>query len=343
MFLFISRSEFAKIFEPYGTVTHAVILATLDTASRRRGFIVMSTHQEAKVAMDTLSRTQIKFLFSPLAIESLLNILLRGHMLDVSWAVVQRSQGFLDGADRTMMLAISTPSISEPDGPYSIGGGSEDQIINPWEITHIPTSKLLVSNLSTILFTQVSDLHPLFYPFGPVKEIKIIRSSPVGPLDTTVTATVEYVNVSSAQEAKEALQFQSYAGHPIETHFISDAGTQTHTRPSPFFSGSLSGHGKSSDIGLNPFAIPFNIGSRFTAGGQMHHSRYSATIPSGLPSDAPLAPQPFPAHMRPYMTDAISRSSSVMSSTWSYDGRPLRPLRPSHSSLSRANTYTSYA
>lgn len=213
------------------------------------------------------------------------------------------------------MLAISTPSISEPDGFYSIPGGTEDQINNPWEITHIPTSKLLVSNLSTILFTQVSDLHPLFYPFGPVKDIKILRSSPVSPLDTTVTAMVEYVNVSSAQEAKETLQLQSYAGHPIEAHYICDAGLPTHTNPSPFLSGSLFGHGKSSDIGLNPFAIPFNIGSRFSTGGQIYDSRYSATIPSGLPSDAPLAPQPFPAHMRPYTMDAISRSSSATSST----------------------------
>ena len=66
--LFNSRSDFAKIFEPYGTVTHAVILATLDSASRRRGFIVMSTHQEAKLAMDSLSRTQIKFSFNLFAI-----------------------------------------------------------------------------------------------------------------------------------------------------------------------------------------------------------------------------------------------------------------------------------
>ena len=91
--LSVSRSEFCKIFEPYGTVTHAVILATLDSASRRRGFIVMSTHQEAKIAMDSLSRTQIKFLLKFFAIEFPLNSLLRGHMLDVSWAVVQRSQG----------------------------------------------------------------------------------------------------------------------------------------------------------------------------------------------------------------------------------------------------------
>ncbi|KAF8556834.1 hypothetical protein OG21DRAFT_1482748 [Imleria badia] len=319
----LTKSDFAKIFEPYGTVTHAVILATLDSASRRRGFIVMASHQEAKAAMDTLSRTQIK-----------------GHMLDVSWAVVQRSQGFLDGADRTMMLSVSTPSsISESDGLFSVPGESADEINNLCELTHIPTSKLMVSNLSSILFTQVSDLHPLFYPFGPIKDIKILGLSHVSPLDTTITAMVEYLNVSNAQEAKEALQRQSYAGHPIDAHYICDAGTPTHTRPSPFLSGSLLGHGKSSDIGLNPFAIPFNIGSHFST----YNPRYAAAIPSGLPSDAPLSPQPFPVHMRPYMMDSISRSSSATSSTWSHDNRPLRPSRASHLYLNRTNTYTSYA
>jgi hypothetical protein len=37
-----------------------VILATVDNASRRRGFVVMSTHEEAKLAMDGLSGTDIK-------------------------------------------------------------------------------------------------------------------------------------------------------------------------------------------------------------------------------------------------------------------------------------------
>ena len=214
-----------------------------------------------------------------------------------------------------MMLAISTPSISQRDGLPAIPSGSEDQIGNHWELTHIPTSKLMVSNLSTILFTQVSDLHPLFYPFGPIKDIKILGSSYVGPLDTTITVMVEYMNGSNAQEAKEALQCQSYAGHPIEAHYICDAAPSVHTSPSPFLSGSLLGHGKSSDIGLNPFAIPFNLSSRFPAGSQVYNPRYAAAIPSGLPSDAPLSPQPFPAHMRSYMTDAISRSSSATSST----------------------------
>lgn len=218
-----------------------------------------------------------------------------------------------------MMLAISTPSISESDASYPIRvpGGSEDQIGNhcQWELTHVPTSKLLVSNLSTMLFTQVSDLHPLFYPFGPIKDITILGSPSVGPMGTTITAMVEYMNVSSAQEAKETLQSQLYVGHPIEAYYICDVGARMRTRHSPFLSGPVVGHGKSSDIGLNPFATPFNIGSRFSTSGQMYSSRYSTARPSGLPGDAPLAPQPFPAHMRPFISDAISRSSSATSST----------------------------
>ncbi|KAG9309947.1 hypothetical protein JVU11DRAFT_9979 [Chiua virens] len=292
----LTKSEFSKIFEPHGTVTHAVILATLDSASRRRGFVVMSTNQEAKVAMDALLRTQIK-----------------GHTLDVSWAVVQRSQGFLDGGDRTMMLAVSAP-ISEPEGPHPIPAGTVDHTNNQWGLTHMTTSKLLVSNLSTILFTQVPDLHPLFYPFGPIKDIKILESSS-GSLDRTITAMVEYVNMSSAQEAKEALQVQSYAGHTIEVHYVCDAGTPTQTR-SPFFSGSPLLHGNFPDLGLNPFALPFNISSRFSMGDHMYNSLYDATFQSGLPSDTPLAPQPLPAHMRPYvLAKDISRSSSATSST----------------------------
>lgn len=50
-----------QLFSRYGSVAHAVILATVDNASRRRGFIVMNSHQEAKAAMDGLSRKEIKY------------------------------------------------------------------------------------------------------------------------------------------------------------------------------------------------------------------------------------------------------------------------------------------
>jgi hypothetical protein len=55
-----SRTELSSIFSHFGTVTHSVILATVDNASRRRGFVVMSTHAEAKAAMDNISQTNIR-------------------------------------------------------------------------------------------------------------------------------------------------------------------------------------------------------------------------------------------------------------------------------------------
>lgn len=49
------------MFSRYGTVSHCVILATVDNSSRRRGFVVMSSHEEAKSAMASLTRTQVKY------------------------------------------------------------------------------------------------------------------------------------------------------------------------------------------------------------------------------------------------------------------------------------------
>ena len=54
------RTELTAIFSNFGTVSHSVILATVDNSSRRRGFVVMSTHVEAKAAMDNLSQTNIR-------------------------------------------------------------------------------------------------------------------------------------------------------------------------------------------------------------------------------------------------------------------------------------------
>ena len=63
----VTRIELVEIFSRYGTVLHAVILATSDNASRRRGFIVMSTHAEARSALHSLSRTEIKWVLPAVA------------------------------------------------------------------------------------------------------------------------------------------------------------------------------------------------------------------------------------------------------------------------------------
>ncbi len=96
------RAELFSIFSRFGTVTHYVILATVDNASRRRGFVVMLKHAEAKAAMDNISQTNIRYVVAVAPhVHPLLNHgFRRGSIVDVSWAVVQRSQGaiFLLGA-----------------------------------------------------------------------------------------------------------------------------------------------------------------------------------------------------------------------------------------------------
>ena len=76
---------------------HFVILATVDNASRRRGFVVMSDHAEAKAAMDNISQTNIRYVAAKATyLHPLLDhVLRRGSIVDVSWAVVQRSHGAL--------------------------------------------------------------------------------------------------------------------------------------------------------------------------------------------------------------------------------------------------------
>lgn len=48
------------MFSKYGRVLHCVILATVDNSSRRRGFVVLSSHAEAKHAMEGLSQAPVK-------------------------------------------------------------------------------------------------------------------------------------------------------------------------------------------------------------------------------------------------------------------------------------------
>ncbi|KAG2041164.1 hypothetical protein BDR03DRAFT_856627 [Suillus americanus] len=305
----LTKPEFSALFSRFGTVMHAVILATVDNASRRRGFVVMSSHEEAKRAMNMLSRTQIK-----------------GHTLDVSWAVVQRSQGFLDGADRTMMLTSSSPSSLPEMGfdrqPAPPAISSPQNATKQWNISLIPSSKLLVSNLPTLIFAQASDLHPLFYPFGPIKEVKLMDSTALG--NGTTSALVEYVNIFDAQEAKDALQRQFYGTSRLEVRFIEDnihpvdsAAAAAYARP-PMVP-------KTSDAGLNPCATPFVLGSRNSpplASGLscVAHDAWVNDFysPPGLPSDtfqaASFAPHPVTYHLRARVTDTISRSSSATSS-----------------------------
>ncbi|KZT01213.1 uncharacterized protein LAESUDRAFT_739252 [Laetiporus sulphureus 93-53] len=254
----LTKPEFIEIFSRYGTVSHAVILATVDNASRRRGFVVMSTHSEARRAMDALSRKEIK-----------------GHTIDVSWAVVQRSQGFLDGGDRTSMLSSQSPCPSPPPFEFSVVRSNPPSGKVSMCSTPIPEraplsliaahpASLLVVNLPSVLFSQLTDLYPLFCPYGDIKKLEIVDPDTASAPSGDISVIVEYANVAQARDARNALHGQMYSNNPVKVEFMQlDAGS------APF--GSNLSNTKDVKAGLNPHAAPF-------------------IAPAGLPQDTVLAP-----------------------------------------------------
>ncbi|KZT71935.1 hypothetical protein DAEQUDRAFT_809554 [Daedalea quercina L-15889] len=269
----LTKSEFVEIFSRYGSVSHAVILATVDNASRRRGFVVMNTHNEARAAMDGLSRKEIK-----------------GHTIDVSWAVVQRSQGFLDGGDRTTALNQSpppTPSPYELRVPESSPSSAQRSLPStpvpeqgPINMMSAQPVSLLVSNLPAVLFSQLTDLYPLFCPFGEVKNLEILDAS-VAALDRgDISVHVEYATFAQAHDAHAALQGQMYSSKPVEVEFMRKA-----TANGPLYAGN------DMKTGLNPYAAPFvappglPADTLFTLGGSLYakaDQNHTAALPNGL-------------------------------------------------------------
>ncbi|KAI0631252.1 hypothetical protein C8Q77DRAFT_196212 [Trametes polyzona] len=248
----LTKTEFAELFARFGTVAHAVILATVDNASRRRGFIVMGRHEEAKAAMDGLNRKDIK-----------------GHIIDVSWAVVQRSDGFLDGGDRATVLSSTSPSPSpapfdvKPLSPTLPPMQMPIVVTPPTEYPPagdfaLPSSALLIKNLPAVLFSQLSDLHPLLGPYGDIKKLEIL---PIVPNDRThVSAIVEYATASQASDAARGLDGQAYSNPPLRVDFV--RGTTGHN--------DLDGK-----PGLNPRAAPFVVPS-----GHGHHGVLTSVSPA---------------------------------------------------------------
>ncbi|PCH35412.1 RNA-binding domain-containing protein [Wolfiporia cocos MD-104 SS10] len=257
----LTKVEFIEIFARYGTVSHAVILATVDNASRRRGFVVMSTHSEARAAMDALSRKEIK-----------------GHIIDVSWAVVQRSQGFLDGGDRTTVLASQPPSPTPSVFDFPAGSNpSSGQVSEassprpdraPMSIFSSQANSVLVSNLPSILFSQLSDLYPLFCPYGDIRKIDILESGANDLNHGDISVAVEYATVAQALEARNALSGQKYSSIPVKVEFIQNPANPALKND---YYGPASAINKNMKAGLNPRAAPF-------------------VVPAGLPPDTILAP-----------------------------------------------------
>ncbi|KAJ7778078.1 hypothetical protein B0H16DRAFT_877579 [Mycena metata] len=218
----MTNQALAALFAPHGTVSHCVILATLDGASRRRGFVVMSTHEEARQAMAALGRSSKG-----------------GGGMDISWAVVQRSKGFLDGGDRAGVVQPPTSSLSPAPPPVPSPPVPSDTQVLP-SLSAAPTSTLLLANLPSLLFGSEDDLRGLVCPFGNVKALKLVRlptpsasaaptsilssfpvsSSTPAPTTPITAAIVQYTFLVAAQEARRALDGESYAGCTVRVAYL---------------------------------------------------------------------------------------------------------------------------
>ncbi|KAJ7223669.1 hypothetical protein B0H12DRAFT_290613 [Mycena haematopus] len=194
----MTNQSLTALFAPHGTVSHCVILATLDSASRRRGFVVMSTHEEARRAMTALGRGSKG-----------------GSGMDISWAVVQRSKGFLDGGDRAGIVHPPAASLSPP--PAVENKAPSDSPILP-SLSAVPTSTLLLANLPSLLFGSEDDLRGLICPFGTVKSLRIVQLPVSTPPSTAAIA--QYASLSAAQDAYHALDGESYAGCTVRAAYL---------------------------------------------------------------------------------------------------------------------------
>ncbi len=113
-----------------------------------------------------------------------------------------------------------------------------------------PVPALLVTNLPSVLFSQVADLHPLLCPFGEIVSLKIASENTD---EGTVSVLVEYKTTSQAKEAFDALCGQRYTSKPVNVQLV-------YPTPSPTTDSGLdywSSGGFGGKAGLNPLAAPF--------------------------------------------------------------------------------------
>ncbi|UZJ55005.1 hypothetical protein CBS101457_004325 [Exobasidium rhododendri] len=102
-----TTDQLTALFSSYGTVVHCVILAMLDAQARRRGFIDMSSPNEAKEA-----------------IEGLNGFVWHGYPIEVSYAIVQRSGGPFDQATGRNIIKRNVPRNRFNTGPRRVPSDS---------------------------------------------------------------------------------------------------------------------------------------------------------------------------------------------------------------------------
>ena len=169
------------------------------------------------------------------------------HLISVSHYY---HSGFLDGGDRATVLSSSSPSSPAPFDVNNLSPALpalQASIVVTPPTEHpppadvsTPSPSFLIKNLPAVLFSQVSDLHPLVGPYGDIKKLELLPST--ADEQTHVTALVEYASSTQAAEAAHALHGQAYSNTPIRVEFVRGAEGEA--------------DGKA---GLNPHAAPFVV------------------------------------------------------------------------------------
>jgi len=198
-------------------------------------------------------------------------------------------------------LASCSPS---PTIATSVLGSQTPPIVTTSE--HLGSgSALLVTNLPAMLFSSDSDLHPLFCPYGEVKNIKRLPGGLATTTEGTISVIVEYQSSDQAREARDMLHGQAYANQPLNVDFMNPA-------PTPPRSALDQWDAAIADVKarLNPNATPFSMHGSFGQdisnrvssfakerglGAFEHHN--ASNLPSGLVGSpyqptVPMMPRP---------------------------------------------------
>ena len=170
--------------------------------------------------------------------------------------------GFLDGGDRAVPLEGQVDSSPSSDCGATSFQTSSALGDHPKTVSSLsgaqsgPTS-IIVHNLPAVLFTQDSDLEPLFFPFGEVKEIrKQGLPQAVQSCADTISVLVTYSSFTGARDAKVALHGQTYGDTPLTVEPVSSFHNHETNRKL--------GRSHLSRSSLNPRASPFVLDNALT-------------------------------------------------------------------------------
>ena len=166
--------------------------------------------------------------------------------------------GFLDGGDRAVTIEgqVDSPPPSSDRGPtpaFQTSSALNGHFKTANSLSGGPAS-IVVYNLPAVLFAQDSDLEPLFFPFGEVKEIRRQGIFPANQSRAdTISVLVTYSSYTGAKEAKLALHGQIYGDIPlIVESFPTFSHHESNWKP---------GRDSFSRSSLNPRASPFVLDS----------------------------------------------------------------------------------